>query len=134
MFLSLRTTAGASLTKIWPFLGELGPKTLQKWPNSWMLHRHKNFWKFITSEPHMLWRWNLAWLCIFMRHFIWQKGWAWHKGVGGRGQKTSKKTPKIRFFGSISWNFQDYIKNRNICDTLPCTASLEKVLYKSDLI
>ena len=37
-------------------------------------------------------------------------------------------------FGLISWNFQDYIKNFNICDALPCTASLVKILYKLELI
>ena len=49
-------------------------------------------------------------------------------------EKTLKKPPKIGFLGLISWNLQKYIKHRNICDTLPCTASLVKILYKLDLI
>ena len=53
----------------------------------------------------MLWRWNLPRLRIFMRPF----------------------------FGPISSNFHEYIKNHNICDTLPRTASLVKILYKSDV-
>ena len=75
--LSSNTTYGASFSKIGPYLGELGPKNPQKWPNSWMLHCHETFLKFITWEPQKLWRWNLARLCIFVRPFIWQKIWAW---------------------------------------------------------
>ena len=52
----------------------------------------------------------------------------------GLTKKPLKKPPKNRFFRSISWNFQDYIKNDNIYVTLPCTTSLVKVLHKSDLI
>ena len=73
VFLSLRSTSGASFSKIGAILGQLGPKMPPKWPNSWLLHGPKNIWKFITWEPQMLSRWNLARLCIFMRPFIWQK-------------------------------------------------------------
>ena len=45
----------------------------KKWPNSWMLHRHENIGKFITCEPHMVWRWNLPRFCMTMRPIIWQK-------------------------------------------------------------
>ena len=55
------------------------------------------------------------------------------KGVRGRARKTSEKKPKIQIFGLISWNFQDSIKNRNIYHALPCTASLVKIFYKSDM-
>ena len=51
-----------------------------------------------------------------------------------RDPKTSEKSPKNWFFGLIFWNFQHYIKNRNICDTLPCTELLVRFLYKLDLI
>ena len=54
-------------------------------------------------------------VCVFMRPFILQKIWA---------------LP----LGSISWYFPDYIKNHNICYTLPWTASLVRILYKSDMI
>ena len=54
--------------------------------------------------------------------------------MAGRGRKSSEKIPQNWFFGSIFSNFQDYIKSRNICDTLFCTALLVKVLYKLDLI
>ena len=39
-----------------------------------------------------------------------------------------------KFFGLISWNFQDYIKNRNICDALYCTALLFQISKESDRI
>ena len=55
----LNTTSGASFTEIEPYFGELGPQKPLKWPNSWMLHHHENFWKFITWQKQMLWRWNL---------------------------------------------------------------------------
>ena len=45
-----------------------------------------------------------------------------------------KEMRKNRFFGLISWNFQDYIKKSMICNKLPCTASLMKIVYKLDLI
>ena len=108
LFLSLTATSGASLTKIEPFLGELGPKTPRpKWPNSWMLHRTKNFWKFITWELQMLWRWNLPRLCIFIRPSIWQNIWTSPIGSGRAWPKNLWKKPqKLFFWGSISWNFQ----------------------------
>ena len=57
-----------------------------------------------------------------------------HRAWEGVAKKPLKKKPKTQFFGSTSWYFQDYIKNCNICDISPCTASLVKVLYKSNLI
>ena len=54
--------------------------------------------------------------------------------VGARGRRTSEKKSKNRFLGFISWDFQDYIKNSVICDTLPCTASLVQILKNSDNI
>ena len=56
----------------------------------------------------MLWRWNLARLCIFMRPFIWQKIWTWHLGCG---PKNSKKAPQNWFFGSIFWSFSTISKS-----------------------
>ena len=55
-------------------------------------------------------------------------------GVTEHGQKTSQEKPNNWFFSLISWNFEDYIKNCIICDTLLCTASLVKILYQSDFI
>ena len=58
-------------------------------------------------------------------------------GIIGRKRAWSKnlwKKPKNCFFGLISWNFQDYIKNHIICKSLLCTASLVKILYTSDII
>ena len=49
-------------------------------------------------------------------------------------EKPLKKSQKIGFFGLISWDFQDYIKNFIICDTLPCTASLVQISKESDSI
>ena len=40
----------------WTIFGGIRAPKPPKWPNSWMLHRHKNIWKFITWEPQMLWR------------------------------------------------------------------------------
>ena len=57
-----------------------------------------------------------------------------HQVWEGVVKKPSKKKSKNQFSGFFSWNFQHYIKNRNICHTLPCTPSLLKVLYKSDLV
>ena len=53
-----------------------------------------------------------------MRPFICKKLGRNSQGVGGHKQKTSEKEPGNQFFGLISWNFQDYIKNRNECDAL----------------
>ena len=49
-------------------------------------------------------------------------------------EKPLKKSQKIGFFGLISWDFQDYIKNFIICGTLPCTASLVQTSKESDSI
>ena len=50
-----------------------------------------------------------------------------HRDSGGMAEKPLKKCQKW-----VLWlyflNFQEYIKNRNICDTLHCTALLVKIL------
>ena len=56
------------------------------------------------------------------------------QGVGGRKQKTSEEEPENQFFGLISWNFQNYIKNRNACDALYCTRLLFQISKESDSI
>ena len=85
---SSKNTSGASFSKIEPY--------------SWMLHRHKNFWEFITLEPHMPWRWNLPRLHIFIRPFIWQKIWASPIGSGRVWSKNLLKKPKkIGFLGPL---------------------------------
>ena len=43
VFFFSRSASGASSMKIEAFLGELGPKTPPKWPNSWLLHGTKTF-------------------------------------------------------------------------------------------
>ena len=48
--------------------------------------------------------------------FIWAKIGASPYGERGRGPKTSENQPQNEVFGLISWNFQDYIKNRHLCD------------------
>ena len=70
---SLNTNSGKNFGKIWQYLGELGPKKLPKRAISWMLHCHKNIWKFITWQPLMPYWWNLPRLCIFMRPLVCQK-------------------------------------------------------------
>ena len=115
-------TSGPNLNKFEPYLGEKGPRNPQKGSISWLLHRHENVWKFITLEPQMLGWWNLPQLFIAVRPLIWQKIGAWP--IGRR---------RVRF-SSISWNFQDYIKNGVICNTLPCTVSLVKISKESDRI
>ena len=49
-------------------------------------------------------------------------------------EKPLKKSQKNCSFGLISWNFQYYIKNRIICDTLLCTALLAQISKESDRI
>ena len=111
VFVSWWTTSGPNFNKFELYLGEKGPRNLQKRPISWLLHHHKNILKFITLEPQMLSWWNLPGLCITIRTFIWKKLGRGQQGVKGRGQKTSEKKPKNPCFGIISWNFQDFIKN-----------------------
>ena len=82
----------------------------------------------------MLYQLNLPRLCILMRPFIWQKMGRNSLGVRGRKWKISEKEPENQFFGLISCNFQDYMKNHNICDLLYCTAWLFQILKKSDRI
>ena len=110
LFLSLNSTTCASFNKIAPYLGELGLKKPPKWPNSWMIHPYENFWKFITWELYILWRWNLLRLCIFMRTFIWQKIWvspiwsgrAWPKNLWKKPQKIDFLGSFLRIFNNIS--------------------------------
>ena len=89
--------------------------------------KHLKIYKLATTNAIKM---KLTTIVIFMRPFIWKKkigrGRAWPRNLW-------KKT-KESFFGLIIWNFQDSIKNRIICHTLLCTASLVKILYKSDLI
>ena len=42
--------------------------------------------------------------------------------------------PKNWFLDLISWNFQDDIKNRNICDALDCIVLLFQISKESDRI
>ena len=55
-----------------------------------------------------------------------------HRVWEGVVENYLQKSQKFGFFCFFSWNFLHYINV--ICDTLHCTASLVKVLYKSDLI
>ena len=73
VFLLWWTTSGPNFNKFEPYMGEKGPRNPQKGPISWLLHCHKNIWKFITLEPQILCWWNLPGLCITKRSFIWQK-------------------------------------------------------------
>ena len=56
------------------------------------------------------------------------------QGGRGRNRKTSEKEPENQFFAFISWNFQDYIKNRKLRDALYCTALLLQISKESDHI
>ena len=49
---------------------------------------------------------------------------------GRRNWKTSKNEPENGFFGLISWNFQDFIENRN----MPCTSLLVQISKEFDRI
>ena len=51
---SLIINSGKNFSKVWQHLGKLGPKKPPKRAISWMLHCHKNIWKFTTSQPQML--------------------------------------------------------------------------------
>ena len=54
--------------------------------------------------------------------------------IRGRGQKTSEKKLKKRFFGFFSPVFQDFEQSLMTYDTLSCTASLVQFSNKSDNI
>ena len=100
-----------------------------------MLHRHKNFWKFITWEPQMLGRWNLPQLCIFMRPSIWQKIWPWPIGRGRVWPKSLwKNSPKIVFLAPFFGIFRTV--SETITYVILCLALHHwwNGLYKSDLI
>ena len=71
----------------------------------------------------MLYSENLPRLCIVMRPFICQKIGRNSKGVRRHNWKTSENEPENQFFGLISWNFQDFIKNRN----MPYTSLLVQI-------
>ena len=47
-----------------------------------------------------------------------------------RNWKTSENEPENGFFGLISWNFQDFIKNHN----MPCTSLLVQISKEFDRI
>ena len=67
------TNLAQNLSKIEPYLGKKGPRNHPKGTISWMLHRHKTIWAFITCEPQMLYWWKLPPLYISMRSLIWCK-------------------------------------------------------------
>ena len=47
-----------------------------------------------------------------------------------RNRKTSENKPENQFFGLISWNFWDFVKNRN----MPCTSLLFQISEEFDHI
>ena len=49
------------------YLGEKGPKKSQKGAISWILNQYKKPWKFFTSQPHMLYWWNLPQTYILIK-------------------------------------------------------------------
>ena len=54
-----QTTSGRNYNKLVPYLGKRGLRTNKhtrphKSVVSWMLHRHKNIWTFITWQPQMV--------------------------------------------------------------------------------
>ena len=75
----------------------------------------------------MLYSQNLTWLCIFMRPVICQKKLGRNRWCN---RKTYENEPGNGFFGLISWNFQDFIKNRN----MPCTSLLVQISKEFDRI
>ena len=55
-------------------------------------------------------------------------------GERGLGPKTSGNQSQNELFVLISWNFQQYIKNRNICDVKHCPALLLQIPKESECI
>ena len=49
-------------------------------------------------------------------------------------KKPLKTRQKVSFFCLISWNFEEYIKKRNICDVLPYTTLLVQIAREFDRI
>ena len=123
---TLHCITGGSFRRIWPHLGELRPENHPEAACKYSFGCYENIWKFITWQPQTLRQWNLPRLRIFMRPFIWQKIGTSHIGCKRAWLKNFWKRAQKCVFGLISWNFQNCIKNYNICDTLPCTASLVK--------
>lgn len=39
----------------------------------WILIWYADFWKLLTWQPQMLYRWNLPQFCTLKRSFLWQK-------------------------------------------------------------
>ena len=62
----------------------------QKGAISWMLNQYKKLWKFLISQPHMLYWWNLPQIYILVRSFICQNLGVWF--IGCKKAETEKLT------------------------------------------
>ena len=49
-----------------------GNKSQKKKTNKGPFHGYKKLGKFLISQPHMLYKWNLSQIYVLIRSFIWQ--------------------------------------------------------------
>ena len=73
----------------------------QKGAISWMLNQYKKLWKFLISQPHMLYWWNLPQIYILIRSFICQNLGVWFIGLRRQKQKNPQDETKNQLFGQI---------------------------------
>ena len=69
MFLPYWTTSGQNFIQDQTIIGGIRAK---KKTNKGPFHGYKKLGKFLISQPHMLYKWNLSQIYVLIRSFIWQ--------------------------------------------------------------
>ena len=110
MFLSIRSTSGASFSKIEAFLGELGPKNPQNSPIHGCSVALKTF-ENLELENYKCYEDETWHGCVSAWDLSFDKRFGRHtKRVRGRGPKTSEKASKIGFLGPFLRSFKNISK------------------------
>ena len=133
MFLSSRTTSGASFIKIQALLGKLGPKKTPKMAQLMAAPSPQKLLKIYNQRTTKATKMKLGTIVQLHKSFHQTKDLgitlrAWQ----GVAKKPLKKASKISFLAPFLGIFRNISKT--ITYVIPCSAPLVKILCKSDLI